>query len=126
MIEVLAVVAVILILATVVVAYFRTVSQSARNVVIHDFLRDCRIVYLRLSYGTGPNYGANTNAVQLKDFIAATTLGDVEAKANGSSLRVTGLPADLFRDHRTTLVMDYRSNTFDGDKEAEFLAKVLW
>lgn len=126
LIEILAVVAVILILATVVMAHFRTVSRSARNVVIHDLLRDCRGAYLRLSYGSAPGYSPNTNVARLKDFVAATTLGEAEVKAAGGSLQVTGLPENLFRDHRTSLVLDYQRNTFDGDNEAGFLAKVLW
>lgn len=126
LVEVTVVVAVVLILVTVVVARFGRVSESARNVVIHNFLHDCRTVYLRLSYGDAPNYIANTNVVLFKDYVAASTLGDVQAQINGFVLTVSGVPESLFKDKRTTLTVDYRGNLYDGESEAAFLAKVLW
>lgn len=126
LVEVIVVVAVVLILATVIIARFGRVSESARNVVIHNFLNDCRTVYLRLSYGDAPDHVANTNVVLFKDFVAASTLGDVQAQINGSTLTVTGLPDNLFKDKRTTLTVNYRDNLYDGESEAAFLARVLW
>ncbi len=126
LIEVTVVVAVVLILATVIVARFGRVSESARNVVIHNFLKDCRTVYLRLSYGDAPGYIANTNMVLFKDYVAATTLGEVQAQINGSTLTVSGMPETLFRDKRTTLTIDYQQNRYDGESETAFLSKVLW
>lgn len=126
LIEVTVVVAVILILATVIIARFGHVSESARNVVIHNFLQDCRTVYLRLSYGDAPGYIANTNVVAFKDYVAASTLGDVQAQINGSTLTLTGLPENLLKDKRTSLIVNYRDNLYDGESEAAFLAKVLW
>ena len=126
LVEVTVVVAVVLILATVIIARFGRVSESARNVVIHNFLKDCRTVYLRLSYGDAPDYIANTNGVFLKDYVTASTLGDVQAQMNRSTLTVSGLPESLFKDKRTTLTIDYQRNSYDGDSEAAFLAKVLW
>ena len=126
LVEVTVVVAVVLILVTVVVARFGRVSESARNVVIHNFLQDCRTVYLRLSYGDAPGYVANTNVVLFKDYVAASTLGDVQAQINGFVLTVSGVPESLFKDKRTTLTVDYRGNLYDGESEAAFLAKVLW
>lgn len=126
LIEVTVVVAVVLILVMVIVARFGRVSESAHNVVIHNFLKDCRAVYLRLSYGDAPGYVANTNIVLFKNYVAATTLGEVQAQINGSTLTVTGVPDGLFKDKRTTLNIDYQRNSFDGDSEATFLEKVLW
>ena len=126
LIEITVVVAVVLILATVIVARFGRVSESARNVVIHNFLKDCRTVYLRLSYGDAPGYIANTNMVLFKDYVAATTLGEVHAQINGSTLTVSGMPDNLFRDKRTTLTIDYLQNRYDGESETAFLSKVLW
>lgn len=126
LIEVTVVVAVVLILATVIVARFGRVSESARNVVIHHFLKDCRTVYWRLSYGDAPGYIANTNVVRFKDYVAATTLGEVQAQINGSTLTVSGMPDNLFRDKRTTLTVNYLDNLYDGESEAAFLARVLW
>ncbi len=126
LIEVTVVVAVVLILATVIVARFGRVSESARNVVIHNFLKDCRTVYLRLRYGEAPGYIANTNTVQFKDYVVATTLGDVQAQINGSTLSVSGVPDSLFRDKRTTLTIDYQRKRYDGESETAFLSKVLW
>jgi len=126
LVEVTVVVAVVLILMIVIIARFGRVSESARNVVIHNFLKDCRTVYLRLSYGEAPGYSANTNVVLLKVYVAATTLGDVQAQINGSTLIVIGVPEDLFKDKRTTLSIDYQHNTYDGEGEPAFLEKVLW
>lgn len=126
LVEVTVVVAVVLILATVIIARFGHVSEIARNVVIHNFLKDCRTVYLRLSYGDAPGYIANTNIVPFKDYVAATTLGDVQAQMTGTTIVVTGLPDILFRDKRTTLMIDFRRNSYDGESEAQFLEKVLW
>ncbi|ODU24741.1 MAG: hypothetical protein ABS95_01550 [Verrucomicrobia bacterium SCN 57-15] len=126
LVEVIVVVAVTLILATMIIARFGRVSESARNVVVHNFLNDCRTVYLRLSYGDAPGHIANTNVVLFKDFVAASTLGEVQAQINGSTLTVTGLPDDLFRDKRTTLTVDFQNNLYDGESEAAFLARVLW
>jgi prepilin-type N-terminal cleavage/methylation domain-containing protein len=126
LVEVIVVVAVVLILATVVIARFGRVSESARNVVIHNFLKDCRTVYLRLSYGNAPGYIANTNVVLFKTYVAASTLGEVQAQINGTVLTVSGVPDNLFKDKRTTLTIDYQRNTCDGQSEAAFLAKVLW
>lgn len=126
LVEVTVVVTVVLILVTVIIARFGRVSESARNVVIHNFLKDCRTVYLRLSYGDAPGYVTNTNVMLFKDYVAATTLGDVQAQRNGSTLTVTSLPDNLFKDKRTTLTIDYRDNLYDGESEAAFLARVLW
>ncbi len=126
LIEVTVVVAVVLILATVIVTRFGRVSECARNVVIHNFLKDCRTVYLRLSYGDAPGYIANTNIVLFKDYVAATTLGEVQAQFNGSTLTVSGVPDNLFKDKRTTLTIDYRRSSYNDEDEATFLRKVLW
>lgn len=125
LVEVIVVVAVVLILVTVIIARFGRVSESARNVVIRNFLSDCRTVYLRLSYGDAPGYIANTNVVLFKDYVAASTLGDVQAQINGSTLIIRGVPESMFRDKRTTLSVDYRDNLYDGESEATFLSKVL-
>lgn len=126
LVEVIVVVAVVLILVTIVIARFGHVSDSARNVVIHNLLNDCRTVYLRLNYGEAPGYAANTNVVRFKDYVAATTLGEVQARMTGSVLTVSGVPDNLFKDKRTTLNIDYQRNTYDGESEAAFLGKVLW
>lgn len=126
LVEITVVVAVILVLVTVIIARFGRVSESARNVVIHNFLKDCRTVYLRLSYGDAPGYVANTNVVVFKDYVAATTLGEVQAQINGTVLIVSGVPDSLFKDKRTTLTIDYQRNSYDGESEAAFLEKVLW
>lgn len=126
LVEVIVVVAVVLILATVIIARFGHVSESARNVVIHNFLKDCRTIYLRLSFGDAPGYIANTNIVLFKDCVAATTLGVVQAQINGSTLTVSGVPDNLFRDKRTTLTIDYQQNRYNGESETAFLLKVLW
>lgn len=126
LVEVIVVVAVVLILVTVIIARFGRVSESARNVVIHNFLKDSRTVYLRLSYGDAPGYVANTNIVLFKHYVAASTLGGVQAQINGAVLTVSGVPDNLFKDKRTTLTMDYQRNTYDGESETAFLAKVLW
>lgn len=126
LVEVIVVVAVVLILVTVIIARFGHVSESARNVVIRNFLKDCRTIYLRLSYGDAPGYVANTNIVLFKDYVTATTLGEVQAQVRGSMLTVSGVPDSLFRDKRTTLTIEYQRNTYDGESEAAFLEKVLW
>ena len=126
LVEVIVVVAVVLILVTIVIARFGHVSDSARNVVIHNFLNDCRTVYLRLNYGEAPGYAARTNILLFKEYVAATTLGEVQAQINGSTLTVSGVPPNLFKDKRTTLTIDYQRNSFDGETEAAFLEKVLW
>lgn len=126
LIEVVVVVAVVLVLVSIIVARFGRVTESARNVVIHNFLRDCRTVYLRLSYGDAPGYTANTNVVRFKDYVAATTLGDVQAQFAGTILTVSVVPDTLFKDKRTTVTIDYQRNTYDGEVEAAFLEKVLW
>lgn len=126
LVEVIVVVAVVLILVTVIVARFGRVSESARNVVIRNFLKDCRTVYLRLNYGDAPGYVANTNIVLFKHYVAATTLGEVQAQINGSTLHVSGVPDSLFKDQRTALTIDYQRNNYDGESEATFLSKVLW
>jgi prepilin-type N-terminal cleavage/methylation domain-containing protein len=126
LVEVTVVVAVVLILAIMIIPRFGRVSESARNVVIHNFLKDCRTVYLRLSYGNAPGYIANTNVVLFKNYVAASTLGEVQAQINGSTLAVSGVPDNLFKDKRMTLTIDYQRNTYDGESEAVFLAKVLW
>lgn len=127
LIEVIVVVAVILILAAVIITRFGQVSESARNVVIHNFLKDCRTIYLRLSYGDAPGYYvANTNVVLFRDYVTATTLGEVQAQVRGNALNVSGVPDSLFRDKRTTLTIDYQRNTYDGESEATFLSQVLW
>lgn len=126
LIEVVVVVAVVLVLVSIIVARFGRVRESARNVVIHNFLRDCRTVYLRLSYGDAPSYTANTNVVRFKDYLAATTLGDVQAQIAGTILSVSVVPDTVFKDKRTTVTIDYQRNTYDGEVEAAFLEKVLW
>ena len=126
LVEVVSIVAVVLILVTIVIARFGHVSDSARNVVIHNFLKDCRTVYLRLNYGEAPGYAANTNILLFKEYVAATTLGEVQAQINGSTLTVSGVPANLFKDKRTTLTIDYQRNSYDGESEAAFLEKILW
>jgi prepilin-type N-terminal cleavage/methylation domain-containing protein len=126
LVEVTVVVAVVLILAIMIIPRFGRVSESARNVVIHNFLQDCRTVYLRLSYGNAPSYTANTNVVLFKNYVAASTLGEVQAQINGTVLTVSGVPDNLFKDKRTTITIDYQRNTCDGESEAAFMAKVLW
>lgn len=126
LIEVIVVVAVVLILVTVIIARFGRVSESARNVVIHNFLNDCRTVYLRLNYGEAPGYAAKTNILLFKEYVAATTLSEVQAQINGSTLTVSSVPANLFKDKRTTLTIDYQRNSYDGESEGAFLEKVLW
>lgn len=126
LVEVIVVVAVVLILVTVIIARFGRVSESARNVVIHNFLKDCRTVYLRLNYGESPGYVANTNILLFKEYVAATTLGEVQAQISSSTLTVSGVPDNLFKDNRTTLTIDYQRNTYDGESEGAFLEKVLW
>lgn len=126
LVEVIVVVAVVLILVSIIIARFGHVSESARNVVIHNVLKDCRTIYLRLSYGDAPGYVANTNTVLFKDYVAATTLGEVQAQINGSTLTVSGLPDSLLKDKRTTFRIDYERNSFDGESEAKFFSKVLW
>lgn len=126
LVEVTVVVAVVLILAIMIIPRFGRVSESARNVVIHNFLKDCRTIYLRLSYGNAPSYIANTNVVLFKNYVAASTLGEVQAQINGTVLTVSGVPDNLFKDKRMTLTIDYQGNTYDGESEGAFLAKVLW
>ena len=126
LVEVVVVVVVVLILAAIVIARFGRVAENARNAVIHNFLKDCRTVYVGLNYGQAPDYAAVTNAVSLKDYVAATTLGDVQAQLNGNTLMVSGVPDTVFKDKRTTLTVDYQHNTYDGDSEDVFLGKVLW
>jgi len=126
LVEVVVVVVVVLILAAIVIARFGRVAENARNAVIHNFLKDCRTVYVRLNYGQAPDYTAVTNTVSLKDYVAATTLGDVQAQLNGNTLMVSGVPDTVFKDKRTTLTVDCQHNTYDGDSEDVFLGKVLW
>ena len=126
LIEVVVVVVVVLILVAIVVARFGRVAENARNAVIHNFLKDCRTIYVRMNYGQAPDYITLTNAVSLKDYVAATTLGDVEAQLNGNSLIVREVPDTVFKDKRTTLTVDYQHNTYDGESEDAFLGKVLW
>ncbi len=126
LIEVVVVVVVVLILVAIVIARFGRVAENAHNAVIHNFLKDCRTVYVRLNYGQAPDYSTVTNTVSLKDYVAATTLGDVQAQLNGNTLTVSGVPDSLFKDKRTTLSVDYKHNTYDGDSEDVFLGKVLW
>lgn len=126
LIEVVVVVVVVLILVAIVIARFGRVAENAHNAVIHNFLKDCRTVYVRLNYGQAPDYSTVTNTVSLKDYVAATTLGDVQAQLDGNTLMVSGVPDSLFKDKRTTLTVDYQHNTYDGDSEDVFLGKVLW
>ena len=126
LVEVVVVVVVVLILVAIVIARFGRVTENARNAVIHNFLKDCRTLYVRLSYGQAPDYVTVTNAVALKDYVAATTLGDVQAQLNGNTLTVSGVPDNIFKDKRTTLTVDYQHNSYDGDSEDVFLGKVLW
>lgn len=126
LVEVIVVVAVTLILAAFILARFGRVSADARNVAIHNFLRDCRAVYLRLNYGEPPSYVAHTNVMQLSDYIAATTLGEVQVQLTDTGLSVSNLPQTLFKDGRGSLHLDYQRNRCDGEDMAAFLAKVLW
>ena len=126
LVEVVVTVVVVLILVAVVIARFGRVTENARNAVVLNFLKDCRTVYVRLNCGQAPAYVAITNVVSLKDYVAGTTLGDVQAQLNGTVLVLSGVPDTIFKDQRTALTLDYRLNTYDGESQAVFLGKVLW
>ncbi|HOC54086.1 MAG TPA: prepilin-type N-terminal cleavage/methylation domain-containing protein [Verrucomicrobiota bacterium] len=126
LVEVVVVVVVVLVLVAIVIARFGRVTENARNAVIHNFLKDCRTVYVRLSYGQPPGYVAITNVVSLKDYVAGTTLGEVQAQLNGNALVLSQIPESIFKDKRTTLSISYPQNTYDGEGEDVFLGKVLW
>ena len=126
LVEVAVVVVVVLVLVAIVIARFGRVTENARNAVIHNFLKDCRTIYVRLSYGQAPAYTAITNVVSLKDYVAGTTLGEVQAQLNGQTLILSAVPETVFKDRRTALTVDYRQNTYDGENEPVFLGKVLW
>lgn len=126
LVEVVVVVVVVLVLVAIVIARFGRVTENARNAVIHNFLKDCRTVYVRLSYGQPPGYVAITTAVSLRDYVAGTTLGEVQAQLNGNALVLSEIPESIFKDKRTTLTINYPQNTYDGEGEDVFLGKILW
>lgn len=126
LVEVVVVVVVVLILVAIAIARFGRVAENARNAVIHNFLKDCRTIFVRLNYGQAPDYVTLTNAVSLKEYVAATTLSDVQAQLNGNILVLSGVPDTVFKDKRTTLTVDYQRNTYDGETEDVFLGEVLW
>lgn len=127
LVELAATVSVILILAAIVVYRSGSVGNQARNAVLQKFLKDSRAIYFRLTYGPPPDYLAVTDAIRFGDYVGGTTLAGVQLQLQGTSaLVITQLPATFFKDGRTTLRIDYQSNTYDGESEDTFLAKVTW
>jgi prepilin-type N-terminal cleavage/methylation domain-containing protein len=126
-VELIAVVAIVLILTAIVVFRTGRVTNDARNALIQNFLKDSRTIYHNLSYGNPPDFSAITSQVLYGDYVAGTTLSAVQLQLNDAGkLSIDGLPASLFRDHRTSLQIDYANRTYDGDAEEVFLQRVLW
>ena len=126
-VELIAVVAIVLILTATVVFRTGRVTNDARNALIQNFLKDSRTIYHKLSYGNPPDFSAITSQVLYGDYVAGTTLSAVQLQLNDAGkLSIDGLPASLFKDHRTSLQIDYANRTYDGDAEEVFLQKILW
>lgn len=126
-IELVVVVAVVLILVAIVVFRSGRVTNEARNALIQSLLKDSRAIYYKLSYGNPPDFTAVTNSVLFQDYVAGSTLGTVQLQLNGAGkMSIGAIPSNLFKDHRTSLQIDYRARTYDGDPENLFLEKVLW
>ena len=90
------------------------------------FAEGPRLVYTKSFPGSVPAYVAITNVVSLKDYVAGTTLGEVQAQLSGNTLVLSEIPESIFKDKRTTLSINYPQNTYDGEGEDVFLGKVLW
>jgi len=126
-VELIVVVAVLLILAAIVVFRTGRLINEARNALIHNFLKDSRTIYHKLNFGNPPDFTEITNQVFYGDYVAGTTLGSVQLQLGGDgALSINGIPRKLFKDHRTSLQIDYASRTYDGDPEGVFLEEVLW
>jgi len=126
-VELIVVVAIVLILTAIVVFRTGRVTDDARNALIQNFLKDSRTIYHKLNYGNPPDFSAITSQVLYGDYVAGTTLSAVQLQLNDpGKLSIDGLPASLFRDHRTSLQINYANRTYDGDAEEVFLQRVLW
>lgn len=126
-VELIVVVAVVSILTAIVVFRTGRLTHEARNALIQTFLKDSRTIYHKLNYGNPSDFTAVTNQIIYGDYVAGTTLGSVQLQLNGAGkLSIKGIPTSLFKDHRTSLQIDYASRTYDGDAEEVFLEKVLW
>jgi prepilin-type N-terminal cleavage/methylation domain-containing protein len=128
LVELIATIIVIVALSAILMSRYGGVSNAARNAVIQNLLKDSRAIYTQLNYGSSANgHEAITTPVRWGDYQAGGTLGNVTVQLNGNLLTLSNIPADLFKNHQTTLQINYQAApTYNGQEEVAFLRSVSW
>ena len=131
LIELIAVIIIIVCLAAIILARYRSVSAAAKNAVILQFIKDCSIMYGKMYYGNSTTgYATASSPMPVSTYIQGGSAGGATATISGSELIITGLPTSLFSDHSTSLTISYSSGMYlDGGtwyNQADFLSHVIW
>ena len=122
LIELIAVIIVIIILAAIALDRYGNISNGARNAVIRDFLQDCQSIRASMVYGNSQNnFGTTTNAA-IQQFVSSSGFGGTIATldSTGNILTLQNLPPKLFKTHETTLIINYQAQTYNGNPKDVF------
>jgi prepilin-type N-terminal cleavage/methylation domain-containing protein len=128
LIELIAVIIIIVVLAAIVIGRYGNVSHGARNAVIGSFLQDCSNIRASMMYGNSQNKFANTEFTPIQQYVSANGFGSTVATldSTGNILTLEYLPPNLFKTHVTTLTIDFSHNTYNTLTKDQFLSLVQY
>lgn len=128
LIEIVAVIIILIILAAIIIDRYGAVANGARNAVISKFFQDCETLRAKMYYGDSANGYAQNNHVSLSTYMAVTSLANSTADldSTGNILTVNNLPTTLFSTHATTVTINYSTQTYDGMSKSIYLSHVQW
>lgn len=126
LVEMIAILVVIIILAAAALDHYGTVSSAAKNAMIDNFLKDCKTVYAKMYYGDSSSNFQGTNYTSLANYVTIGGFDAASATLSGNQLTISGIPITFFKNQATSLVIDYGAQTFNGDNENTFLGEAHW
>jgi type II secretory pathway pseudopilin PulG len=133
LVELIAVVAVIVILAGIVIHRSGRTSEAAKNAAVLGLLKDCRTAYAQMYFGSETNHYAQISVANLNEFVAGTRFSTVQVSRNGAVMTITSIPKGTFKISELTAIrIDCAANLYNWDvgnefkTELEFRQGCLW
>jgi len=126
LVEIVAIIVGIVILAAIAASRYGTVSHSAKNALISDFFRECKTIYAKMNYGDSSNGFQGTNAVSFQSCIQQPGFEQATVALSGTQLTISSIPSTFFKNQVTTVVIDYGAQTYNGEDQASFLSQAGW
>jgi prepilin-type N-terminal cleavage/methylation domain-containing protein len=128
LVEVVTVIIVVVILCAIVMGRYAGTNGAAHNAVIQNFLKDCKTVQAKMTYGDSSsgfqrmNFMSLGSALSIPGFESATA----ELDPDSNKLTIRGIPANFFKNGMTELDIDFDAQTYHGKDLSSFLNDVKW